>query len=627
MVTAVSKLLLVVALLGSFVNAASNRNGASRGLSFLHPHVSDSHSYDEAESEEESIDHYYSKIGKSGGKGLKSEGGKGMKSDKKKSDKESGKGMKSDKKEKSLHAADGDEVVYEVVVGHHRSSKSNKAVPDFEYIEIGYKSAKAGKTSYYGSDGKYAKDAKSGSKTPKAPTAPTMAPGPTVSPRPTEVGSFGVGVPFYSLAYNTISKNEPTTEEMNELETATSAYLSDFFFDEFNEDDFTIYEEFITDVVDSTASKNMPVVVDYRSVARFDQLSMITPTSMQLGSAVEEAFTGLDMIQYEDWLKEMLPSSNVFVGSKVQFYQGQAVPDTVRFGIGVTGIAASAVAFTLLVAGAVLLKKSKPDGRKGSGSGNDKLNKAPPSDVTVAGETYAGETYDGTASVSARSMDYAGRYNDEEEGTKIKNLGSIPESHDSDSDAEENGDRSQIFRRGIVPRKILNAFRGSVKSAPKTASFENVALQAPTSGSRYQDHVMSDPSSSEDDASQMSDSELSQFVAEQVNNENSGGHRLEIKSLLSQDSNDENSGDLSVRDNSSRRLRTVAEIEAMLSSELKGDNDIPGSKTSGSNIEVQLQTSRPRTVEEIESLLTMDDDESILEYPYSSDEDVSIEEC
>ena len=455
-----------------------------------------------------------------------------------------------------------------------------------------------------------------------------MAPEPTVSPRPTEVGSFGVGVPFYSLTYSTISKNEPTTEEMNELETATSAYLSDFFFDEFNEDDFTIYEEFITDVVDSTASKDVPVVVDYRSVARFDQLSTITPTSMQLGSAVEEAFTGLHMTEYEDWLKEMLPSSNVFVGSKVQFYEGHAVPDTVRFGIGVTGIAASAVAFTLLVAGAVLLKKSKPDGRRGFGSENDKLNKAPPSDVTVAGETYAGETYDGTASVSARSMDYARGCNDEEEGTKIKNLGSIPESHDSDSDdAEENGDKSHIFRRGIVPRKILNAFRGSVKSAPKTASFEDVALQAPTSGSRYQDHVMSDPSSSEDDASQMSDSELSQFVAEQVNNKNSGGHRLEIKSLLSQDSNDENNGDLSVRDNSSRRLRTVAEIEAMLSSELKVDNDIPGSRTPGSNIEIQLKTSRPRTVEEIESLLTMDDDESVLEYPYSSDEDVSIEEC
>jgi hypothetical protein len=464
---------------------------------------------------------------------------------------------------------------------------------------------------------------------PTIPPAPTMEPGPTFSPRPTEVGSFGVGVPFYSLAYQLISKNEPKPEELNELEKATRAYLSDFFFDEFDEDDFTIFEEFITDVVDSTASKNMPVVVDYKSIARFDRLSTITPTSIQLDSAVEEAFTGLHMIQYEDWLKEMLPSSNVFGGSKIQYYQGHAVPDTVRFGIGVTGIAASAVAITLLVAGAVLLKKSKPSGRGRGRSGNDKLDKSPPGDMTVAGETYAGETYDGTASVSAASVDYVRRYNDEEEGTKIKNLGSIPESHDSDSDdADGNGDRGHIFRRGIVPRKILNAFRDSVTSAPRTTSFEDVALQAPTSGSRYQDNVMPDPSSSEDDASQMSDSELSQFVAEQVNNQNTGGHTLEIKSLLSQDSMDENTrDDLSVRDNSSRRLRTVAEIEAMLSSELKGGNAIPVSKTSGSNIQTQHQTSRPRTVEEIESLLTMDDDDSVVEYPYSSDEDESIVEC
>jgi hypothetical protein len=96
---------------------------------------------------------------------MRSEGGKGMKSDKKKSDKESGKGMKSDKKEKSLHAADGYEVEYEVAINYeddqdenHRTSKSSKnrpLIPDFEYIEIGYKSSKAGKTSYYGSEGYY----------------------------------------------------------------------------------------------------------------------------------------------------------------------------------------------------------------------------------------------------------------------------------------------------------------------------------------------------------------------------------------------------------------------------------------------------------------------------------------
>jgi len=278
-----------------------------------------------------------------------------------------------------------------------------------------------------------------------------------------------------------------------------------------------------------------------------------------------------------------------------------------------TGIAASAVAFTLLVAGAVLYK-SKSDS---VGNRFDKLNKSQ-GDMTVAGETFAGETFDGTSSVSAASVDYDRRYNDEEEGMKIDNLGSI----------HENEDKGRVLGRGIVPSNAVSAFRGSVTSAPGTTSFEDVALQAPAFGHKFQDNVMPDPSSSEDNASQMSDSELSQFVdsTRQVDNQTSGGHTLEIKSLMSMDSMDENStSDLSVRDNSSRRLRTVAEIEALLSSELKDDNNTQASITSGSNIQTQHQMNRPRTVEEIESLLTADDDDTVVELPFS-DEDESIVE-
>ena len=123
---------------------------------------------------------------------------------------------------------------------------------------------------------------------------------------------------------------------------------------------------------------------------------------------------------------------------------------------------------------------------------------------------------------------------------------------------------------------------------------------------------------------QMSDSELSQFVA----NQTAGAHTLEIKSLLSQDSMDENTvSDLSVRDNSSRRLRTVAEIEALLSSDLNDDNSGSGSRTSRSTIQEQLQVGRPRTVEEIESLLTAEDDESILGLPAPYEDDSSTDDC
>ena len=460
-----------------------------------------------------------------------------------------------------------------------------------------------------------------------SPIAPTVSPAP-VSPTstktavPTMYGSFGVNIPAHNLAYNLLNKDQPKEKELVELEAATISYLDDYFVDEFDEDDFTVFEVFVTEIAD-TNTQGRIVVVNYdESVARFDQLSMIKPTGEQLGSAVAEAFTGLNMIQYEEWLKKILPSNNIFVGSKVQYLQeDEGIADSTRRGIGATGIAASAVAFTLLVAGAVLYKSKSGDRE----SDTDKLNKSP-GDMTVAGETFAGETYDGTASVSAASVDYVRRYEDEENGPKLDNLGSIPESSWSDN-SSEGGSEEADYSTGIPANNTQSAFRERIVSAPRAASFEDVALQAPTyDSSDFDNNIMQDVSSSEDDQSQMSDSELSHFVAstEQVTTPISGDNNLEIKSLLSMDSMDENTSvGLSVRDNSSRRLRTVAEIEALLSSELNDEKASSTSETFLPKTLSQQQTNRPRTVEEIESLLTADDDETIVELPFS-DEDESI---
>lgn len=662
MAKAISKLLVLFAVFSRLGNAYSYLTQEGRGLSFQHPSTPHHHHLPIAEHEETST-------GGKNGKSMKSEKEIGDDEDKLhySRSKSTKKGLKSEKfgKKAKYHNNNNQyEVEYEVVISQEdtedgyyspksKSSKHQSVIPHFEYIEVGHKSSKNSKSGGKGYDSKgsksekVAKDGKSykegkssglnkGPKTPTVSPSPTTEPAPAMpTPHPTQAGSFGVGVPIFSLAFKLMNKAEPKVEELNHLDDATETYLYDFFFDEFEEDDFTVFEQFVTEILGFSAGKNMPVVVDFDSIASFDQLSLITPTPVQLASAIEEAFTGLNMVKYEDWLKETLPSNNIFVGSEVQYYQGdKSVPDKSRRGIGATGIAASAVAFTLLVAGAVLYK-SKSNGRRGE---SDKLNKAS-GDMTVAGETFAGETYDGTVSVSASSVDYVRRYTDEEEGPKTDNLGSIPESHDADSvkpvwsdDADEIEDESKSYGRGIPPHQTRSAFRGSITSAPRTASFEDVALQAPTYGGEFQDEVMPDPSSSEDDASQMSDSELSQFVASttHVVNQTVGGHTLEIKSLLSLDSMDENASsgtsDLSVRDNSSRRLRTVAEIEALLSSDLKDDKNSSGSGGTTSVIQDQNQTSRPRTVEEIESLLTADDDDdTIVELPFS-DEDESIME-
>jgi len=633
-----------------------------------------------------------------------------------------GKGGKSGKSEKYMAASYDDDHHHDHHHYYYSKSKSSRPggrphFPDFEYIEIGYKSSKHDKTGksgksiksgyyvyknggdngngkgsktndYYDNDsygkGYNSKGSKNGenyyrpSKRPKAPNSPssphggsndepstrpplspTSEPAPTFSPapfepvstntdEPTMLGSFSVEIPIFSLAFKLLNDDEPKTAEFRELEDATGKYLSEYFFDEFENDGFTVLDSFITDISNFSYSKDMPVVVDFKSFARFSDVSTIKPTPEQLDSAVAEAFTGLNMIKYEDRLGDLLPSNNIFAGSKVQYYQGDAVPDKVRAGIGATGIAASAVAFTLLVAGFVIYKR-KSDDREG---GTNKMNKSP-GDMTVAGETFAGETYDGTASVSAASLDYSRRYNDEEDGTKLNNLGSILENDDAHSvkptwsskadEANENEKekvQDEDMSGSLAVNDTRSAFRvSSIASAPRTpgemifqnramsTSFEEVALQAPTHGG-FQDSIMPDPSTSEDDASQMSESELSQFVTtRRIDDQNSGSHTLEIKSLLSMDSVEEDSpsisGSLYVRDNSTRRLRTVAEIEALLSSDLNSADTNPTSKTYKIDKQVEQKQNRPRTVEEIESLLTADDDDTITELPFS-DEDESI---
>ena len=477
---------------------------------------------------------------------------------------------------------------------------------------------------------------------PPTEAAPTLSPAPfmpssTGTSEPTMFGSFSVEVPSYALAYKLLNDDEPKTAEFKALEDATRIYLSEYFFNEFDGDDFTVLDQFITNIVAFDYSKGMPVVVDYKSYARFSDLSTITPTPEQMGSAVAEAFTGLNMIKYEDFLGDSLSSNNIFAGSTVQYYLGGAVPGKTRNGIGATGIAASAVAFTLLLAGLVIYKR-KSDDRESV----KELNKSP-GDMTVAGETFAGETYDGTASVSAASLDYVRRYNDEEDGQRTDNLGSIPENDGANSikptwSGEADEDRYENDSGGVIVNKTRSVFRGgSIASAPRTpgemmfqnramsTSFEDVALQTPTHG-RFQDTIMPDPSTSEDDASQMSDSELSQFMtSRQADDLTSGSNTLEIKSLLSMDSMEDNapstSGGLSIRDSSPRKLRTVAEIEALLSSDLQNADS-----TYNADKQTNQKQNKPRTVEEIESLLTADDDhdDTVTELPFSDYDDESI---
>lgn len=424
---------------------------------------------------------------------------------------------------------------------------------------------------------------------------------------------MAVTLPAFALAYDVPNLRQPTREELDALEAATRLYLENFFFDEFDGNSFTVLDDFITELLEASFVQGLPIEVDYLSTARFNPFSTIIPTDVQLNSALIEAFTGVNVLEYEVFLNEELPEDNVFVGSTVLFLQeegGEESPDNTRSGIGITGITAAAVAFTLLVAGFVIYKR-RNDNKEPE---TEKLNKA---DGTVAGETFTGETYDGTASVSAASLEYARRYHDEDETSKtVSNLGTIPESGDDDDVSPEawKNEADEYVKTAPTRSSSNSAFRNGVSME----SFEEIALQGPAHGEATNLVMLDTLSSSQEES--LSGEKMQKFSS-----------TMKFGSSSSYDSMDGGSpsmaSSLSIREGSARRPRTVAEIEALLSADLgHGMDDISAVASEASGEESSRRsTNRPRTVEEIESLLHADlEDESVLELPFS-DEDETID--
>jgi hypothetical protein len=253
-------------------------------------------------------------------------------------------------------------------------------------------------------------------------------------------------------------------------------------------------------------------------------------------------------------LLEDLPSENVFRNAQVLFGDSEVRIAQRSNNSNATGIAAAAVAATLIAAGVVLYRRRQKTEDKTSKDLDKK------GDRTVAGETYTGCSYDGTGSVGG-SLEHGSRSRDEEdeEAARSKSaLGTITEDDDS------------VRPRWGTTRKSSYDEDGSRESdagaVPPSQSFDQMALQGLATAA-------------------------------------SG-------SLISKASMDDQSTA------TKRRPRTVEEIEAMLCTDNDDDVSLVLSTRSraGGNTSASVASSsqRPRTVEEIESLLAegLDDDVS-----------------
>ena len=451
---------------------------------------------------------------------------------------------------------------------------------------------------------------------------------PGFTDQPTDANSVPVDLSPYTIGYAVDMPRVPMRSELAELTQVTREHLEEFFFDYYDGDDMTFLDDFITNLDSSSYVMGRPIDVTYSSTARFSPFTRVYPSQGQLDQLLEQAFEGVNLIKYQSRLED-LSSGNVFKGSSASLGDEPVVRVSKKS--NGAAIAAGAVAFTLFAAAVVIYKRRSEDEEF---MGKDLNNK--PSDITVAGETFAGETYDGTASVGAATADYSYRQRDEEEGLRASNLGTIQENADdaslnpawatsqmqdvvddeeeeedsaSDDSAEhfdsaapgsaavfnhlarEQGSFDQDGDRAIR-MSVTEVSLASVYTNPKNGiegqSFEEVALQEPSSEIR------------EDDSEEQPASEISQSLPQQEINE-------------SEDHEDGYSDE--DEESVSRRPRTVAEIEAMLSADMEDDDteaDDAGSHNSTlESGSLFVPNERPRTVSEIESLLSagLEDDD------------------
>jgi hypothetical protein len=246
-----------------------------------------------------------------------------------------------------------------------------------------------------------------------------------ITPSPTDVDSTPVDSSPYTLTFMTSSTGSPSNADIVEASEVTRKFLEDFMLGQFANTAFTSLDDFVNELVSYT-NGGSPIVVAFTSTARFDPESVIIPQAVQIDESLAMAFA--DASNFISQLKT-LSSKNVFSSTvSVNFSLGPALkvvdPPKNSNGANGAGIAAGAVAATLLLAGLVIYKRRANQEQEES-KGVKKTNEA----ATVAGDTYTGET----VSIAASSLDYGGnRYRDEETGG-ILHLEAIREIYDDSS--------------------------------------------------------------------------------------------------------------------------------------------------------------------------------------------------
>lgn len=139
---------------------------------------------------------------------------------------------------------------------------------------------------------------------------------PTFTPRtpaPTNDNSFAVRPAPYTISYVPDDRpRDPTQQEIDQLLEVTRNFLDVFFTAKYEQTSIIILDDFLTSL-DSSDAMSSPVMVTFRSAARFNPLSIFYPPSSEIESEIEIAFVSpVSQLMYLQMIVDELPDGNFF---------------------------------------------------------------------------------------------------------------------------------------------------------------------------------------------------------------------------------------------------------------------------------------------------------------------------
>lgn len=357
----------------------------------------------------------------------------------------------------------------------------------------------------------------------------------------------------------------------------------------------TELEEVITDYFGSNefTSGLASIKKTYTSDAVFKD-TMLVPTRAELKEVLEKAFDTENIGVYEQWLSGPYPpdaptntlgSNNIFRGATVYSSAPASASDTETIGGGLIA-AAAAVGFTLLVAGVLISKKKAAEDENLPVKDLDKEPRADAS--TVANTFFSGFTSSAPSSPGAAGTTTNPLY--------VHELSEVVSVSTNSSSCEVMSSNSPSQEDVATPEDVSQD--AEIKSNSIFMHGLSDFMVLPTSSSNSpssQDSASEDGSQEDEDHSQSSASNTSDQRALSDWKRKIGLSNIGQSSSFSESSTD------SADSKTSGVPKSVAEIEALLSSGLPCDDEEDDSVISNSLSSV---SSRPKTVKEIERLLS-----------------------